>query len=164
MSNKPTYAELEKRVMELEQAEFHRNRVEKALRESETRYRSYFDLGLVGMAITSIDRRWMQFNNRLCDILGYPRVELAQKTWADLTHPDDLPASEALFNRILAGEIDTGSMDKRFIQKAERSSMPSYPFIAFERRTVPFAISCLPSTTSRSKSECKANYLRAKGD
>ncbi|MFH0728825.1 MAG: PAS domain S-box protein, partial [Pseudomonadota bacterium] len=117
MPEKPTYEELEKRVMELEQAEFHRDKIEKVFRHREDLFRSYFDLGLVGMAITSIDKHWVQYNNRLCEILGYPRVELTRKTWAELTHPDDLEADEVQFNRVLAGEINGYSMDKRFIQK-----------------------------------------------
>lgn len=110
-------AELGKRVMELEQAESRFKNIEKALRDREARFRGYFDLGLVGMAITSLDKRWVQFNNRLCEILGYPRVELARKTWAEMTHPEDLEANQILFNRVLAGEINGYTMEKRLIHK-----------------------------------------------
>jgi PAS domain S-box-containing protein len=92
-------------------------RLEESLRESEARYRGYFDLGLIGMAITSVDKGWVQFNDRLCEILQYPREELARMTWAQLTHPDDLAADEAQFERVLRGEIDGYSLEKRFIRK-----------------------------------------------
>ena len=92
-------------------------RLEESLRESEARYRGYFDLGLIGMAITSLDKGWVQFNDRLCEILQYPREELARMTWAQLTHPDDLAADEAQFERVLRGEIDGYSLEKRFIRK-----------------------------------------------
>jgi PAS domain S-box-containing protein len=94
-----------------------RKRAEESLRESEARFRGYFELGQVGMAITSLEKGWVRFNDRLCDILGYPREELSQLTWAELTYPDDLPEDVAQFDRVLRGEIDAYRMEKRFIRK-----------------------------------------------
>ncbi|MCC8998209.1 MAG: diguanylate cyclase, partial [Candidatus Contendobacter sp.] len=88
-----------------------------ALQESEEQFRSYYELGLIGMAITALDKTWVQFNDRLCQILGYSRAELATRTWADFTHPDDLAADVAQFNRVLAGEMDGYTLDKRFIRR-----------------------------------------------
>ena len=88
-----------------------------ALQESEEQFRSYYELGLIGMAITSLTKGWVQFNDRLCQILGYPRTELAVRTWAEITHPDDLAADVTQFNRILAGEMDSYTLDKRFIRQ-----------------------------------------------
>jgi PAS domain S-box-containing protein len=95
----------------------HRYATEKALGVSEERFRRYFELGLIGMAITSPTKGLIEVNDQLCEILGYQRSELLQMTWADLTHPDDLTADVENFNRVLAGEIDGYSMDKRFIRK-----------------------------------------------
>jgi PAS domain S-box-containing protein len=53
----------------------------------------------------------------LCRILGYERSKLLQKTWAEMTHPDDLAADVAQFNRVMAGEIDGYALDKRWIRK-----------------------------------------------
>ena len=55
--------------------------------------------------------------DKMCEILGYERTELLQLTWEELTHPDDLAADLANFERILAAESDGYSMDKRFIRK-----------------------------------------------
>ncbi|MEP0881892.1 PAS domain S-box protein [Trichocoleus sp. ST-U3] len=90
---------------------------EQELRKSEQRFRSYFELPLVGIAISSPDKGWLDANDKLCDIFGYSRQELTQMTWDQLTHPDDLPADVEQFQRILAGEIEAYSMDKRFIRK-----------------------------------------------
>lgn len=90
---------------------------EEALRQNEERFRSYFDLGLIGMATTSPTKGILEVNDKICEILGYDRNELAKRTWAELTHPDDLAADVAQFNRVMAGEIDGYSMDKRFIRK-----------------------------------------------
>jgi len=49
--------------------------------------------------------------------LGYEREELLLITWAVMTHPEDLAADTAHFNRVMAGEIDGYSIDKRWIRK-----------------------------------------------
>ncbi len=97
-----------------------RARAEKELRESEERFRSYFELGLIGMAITSPTKGMLEVNDEICKILGYERDELLKMTWAELTHPDDLAADVANFERVIAGEIDGYKLDKRFIRKDGR--------------------------------------------
>lgn len=83
----------------------------------EEQYHNYFNLGLIGMAVTSLDKGWIDVNDKLCEILGYPREELIELSWAEITHPDDLEMDEAEFERVLSGEIDGYMMDKRFIRK-----------------------------------------------
>ena len=90
-------------------------RTEDSLRKSEARFRAYFERSMVGIAETSPEKGWVEVNDRMCEILGVAREELIRKTWAELTHPDDLAADVAQFNRVLAGEIDGYAMDKRFI-------------------------------------------------
>lgn len=94
-----------------------RRAAEEALRESEARFRSYFELPLVGMATTSIEKGFLSVNERASEILGYTREELMRMSWHDLTHPDDVAADVASFNRLLAGEISTYSLEKRFVRK-----------------------------------------------
>lgn len=85
--------------------------------QSEERFRHYFELGLIGMAITSPTKGILEVNDEICTILGFSRRELLQKTWSDLTHPDDLAVDVVQFNRVLAGEIDGYTLDKRWIRK-----------------------------------------------
>jgi PAS domain S-box-containing protein len=94
-----------------------RARAEAELRQSEERFRRSFTLSLIGMAITSPTKEYVEVNDELCRILGYSRSELLHMTWAELTHPDDLAADVAQFNRVLTGEIDGYTQDKRFIRK-----------------------------------------------
>ncbi|MHB8111352.1 MAG: PAS domain-containing protein, partial [Syntrophorhabdaceae bacterium] len=90
---------------------------EEKLIKSEARFRSYFELPLVGIAITSPEKGWLEINDRLCEMLGYSREELVRMTWSELTHPDDLARDVEQFNRVLAGHIYSYSMDKRFIRR-----------------------------------------------
>ena len=94
-----------------------RKKVEKALRESETRLRTYFNQGLLGMAISSKEKKWIEFNDALCEMSGYSREEFSNKSWAEMTYPDDLDANLVLYKQALAGEIDSYSLEKRFLRK-----------------------------------------------
>jgi len=94
-----------------------RKQAEQNLKSSEERFRRYFELNLIGMAITSLEKGWIYVNERLCEIMGYSQNELTQLTWAEITYPEDLDADVAQFNRVLTGEIDGYTMDKRFIRK-----------------------------------------------
>lgn len=94
-----------------------RNKAEHDQRLSHQRFHSYFDLPLIGIAITSVTKGWVEVNDRICEIMGYSREELITKTWAEMTHPEDLAADVEQFNRVLSGEIENYVMQKRFIRK-----------------------------------------------
>lgn len=94
-----------------------RMRAEEALRESEERFRATFEQAAVGIAHVALDGRWIRFNQKLCDITGYTREELSKLTFQDITYPDDLEADLQYMKRLLAGEIPTYSMEKRYVKK-----------------------------------------------
>lgn len=110
-------AELAKINKQLQEEIANRIKEQEALRQSENRFRSYFELPLIGIAITSPEKCWLQVNDKLCEIFGYSQSELNQMTWEDITHPDDLATSIAHFNLMLTGEIESYSTEKRFIRK-----------------------------------------------
>lgn len=94
-----------------------RRRSEQALRESEARLRSWFQMPIIGICVTSPTKGWLEINDYLCDLLGYTRDELVALTWADLTHPDDLATDTRQFERVMRGEIEGYSLDKRYCRK-----------------------------------------------
>jgi PAS domain S-box-containing protein len=94
-----------------------RYRAERALRESEQRFRSFYDLGLIGMAIAALDQTVLQANDRLCEMLGYSREELLGRSFRDLTHPEDRGLEEADHRGLLAGRLDRYSCEKRYQRK-----------------------------------------------
>lgn len=94
-----------------------RKMVQDRIRTDEERFRAYFDLGLTGMAITSPEKSWVQFNDELCRIFGYSRTELLRLTWVDITHPEDIGADMEQFARIIKGKSEGYALEKRFIRK-----------------------------------------------
>jgi PAS domain S-box-containing protein len=90
---------------------------ERALRESEARFRATFENAAVGIANTAPDGAWLRVNDRLCEILGYPREELLARTFQQVTHPDDLEANLALLGEALGGARDSYALEKRFLHR-----------------------------------------------
>ena len=85
--------------------------------EGEQVFRATFERAVIGIAHFSPGGRWLRVNQRLCDLLGYSRAELAALTAQDLTHPDDRAAAIVHGARLLAGELDAYELDKRFIRR-----------------------------------------------
>src|SRR5215211_3146195 len=92
-----------------------RKRIEDSLREMRDRFRSIFDHAPIGVAMVSLEGRYLQVNRSLCEILGYTEEELQALTWQEITHPDDLAASSAHARRIVEGEFPKYHLDKRFL-------------------------------------------------
>ncbi|MBI5602139.1 MAG: PAS domain S-box protein [Deltaproteobacteria bacterium] len=87
------------------------------LQENEERFRATFEQAAVGIAHVAPDGRWLRVNQKLCEIVGYSRQELLQKTFQDITYPEDLDADLENVRQVLAGEIPTYSMEKRYLRK-----------------------------------------------
>jgi diguanylate cyclase (GGDEF)-like protein/PAS domain S-box-containing protein len=92
-----------------------RKRTEDALREARDRFRGIFENAPIGVAMVTLEGRYLQVNHSLCGILGYSKEELRALTWQEITHPDDLAASKAHARRIVAGEFPRYHLEKRFL-------------------------------------------------
>jgi diguanylate cyclase (GGDEF)-like protein/PAS domain S-box-containing protein len=91
-----------------------RKRTDDALREMRDRFRSIFDHAPIGVAMVSLEGRYLQVNGSLCEILGYTEEELQALTWQEITHPDDLATSSDYARRTVEGEFPKYHLDKRF--------------------------------------------------
>lgn len=92
-------------------------KAEVELHEAELRFRATFEQAAVGIAHVAPDGKWLHVNKKLCEITGYSKEELASLTFQDITFPDDLENDLKLLKKILAGEIETYSIEKRYIRK-----------------------------------------------
>ncbi|HEV2284475.1 MAG TPA: PAS domain S-box protein, partial [Steroidobacteraceae bacterium] len=131
------------------------------LLESEARLRSFFEQPLTGFAITSPDKGWLAVNDRLCAMLGYSRAELLAKTWEQLTHPDDVAANTVQFARMLAGELDSYTLEKRYLRKDGEVIWASIATGCVRKRdgSVDYLCTLLADTTQRRKAQLRVQQL-----
>ena len=85
-------------------------------------YRSIFEQAPIGIAIisgkghaTEAKLGSTNINPMYQKILGRNKEELLNITWPEITHPDDVQADLELFEKFQKGEIQSYSMEKRFI-------------------------------------------------
>jgi PAS domain S-box-containing protein len=89
-----------------------------ALRQSQEQFRATFEQAAVGIAHVDLNGGWLRVNQKLCDIVGYSEAELTGRTFQDITHPDDLEADLAHMRQLLAAEIQTYAIEKRYFHKS----------------------------------------------
>ena len=84
---------------------------------SDTLFQSAFEFAAIGMALVSPEGKWLRVNRSVCKITGYSEAELLARTFQDITHPDDLDQDLEYVRKMLAGEINTYQMEKRYFHK-----------------------------------------------
>jgi PAS domain S-box-containing protein len=90
---------------------------ELALKDSERRFRTVFELAPVGMSMTGADGRFIEVNKAFCEMLGRSAEELAATPYAGITHPEDLGRSEESMRSCLSGDTATARLVKRYLRK-----------------------------------------------
>jgi PAS domain S-box-containing protein len=83
----------------------------------QARYREVFERAAVGMALRSLDARWLQVNRKLCEMLGYTSEELLATSSLLLTPAEERGRAEEYNRRIARGEIDTYQREKRYLRR-----------------------------------------------
>jgi len=94
-----------------------RQQAEAELRDNQDRLRAVFEHAGVGLAYIAPDGRFLQVNQRLCDILGYASYELLTRSFQDVTHPAHVGTDVAQLERLAAGEGDSYATEKRYLRK-----------------------------------------------
>ena len=97
-----------------------RMRSQEALRLAEERFRRAFEEAPIGMAMVGLDGRCLSANHALCEILGYRPEELRGLSFRAITHPEDLSSDREQVRQILAGEIRSYQLVKRYIHQDGR--------------------------------------------
>jgi PAS domain S-box-containing protein len=91
-----------------------------ALRQSEEQFKNAFETAAIGMALISIEGKYLTTNSALCQILGYSESELQALTWQEITYPDDLEVDLNCVRQILSGKIPYYHLEKRYIHKTRQ--------------------------------------------
>ena len=90
---------------------------ERAMRETEERFRVTFNQAAVGMAHVALDGTLLMVNHKLAEIFGYDEEEIFGHRFHEFTHPDDLPANVEKLNSMLAGDYTSYKIEKRYVRK-----------------------------------------------
>lgn len=75
---------------------------------------SVFECAGIGMAVTSLDKRWLRVNDGLCELLGWPAEALVGRPVLEITHPDDAAEDLELRSQLLVGKARRYSREKRY--------------------------------------------------
>jgi diguanylate cyclase (GGDEF)-like protein/PAS domain S-box-containing protein len=90
--------------------------VDPVMRDSGESFRAMFEQAAIGVAQSDFAGNWLFANDRLVDLLGYTREQLLQLRFQDLTHPEDLAADLAQYERLLRGDIPSYTIEQRFLR------------------------------------------------
>jgi PAS domain S-box-containing protein len=136
------------------------------LKESEARFRSYFETSLAGIAITTPDTAWIDVNKTLSEMLGYSKEELLKTKWTDITHPDDLNIDLKEFERVIKGESEGYFLDKRFICKDKTIIWTSLAVRCVRNidGSVKYLISLIIDITERKRTETELIKAKEKAE
>jgi two-component system, cell cycle sensor histidine kinase and response regulator CckA len=101
--NGTLYAEIKNHSEELEQELMERRRIEKALRDSEERYRELVENARDVILTLAPDRTIQSANSSFLALSGWDRARCLNQDITVLIHPDDLPSTAAIFQGVLTG-------------------------------------------------------------
>lgn len=80
-------------------------------------FNAAFEIAVIGMALVDPQGRMVAVNRAFARMLGYGIDEMQNVNFGRITHPDDIDADMAQFDRVLKGEIESYSMEKRYLRK-----------------------------------------------
>ncbi|SDR65024.1 PAS domain-containing hybrid sensor histidine kinase/response regulator [Christiangramia echinicola] len=98
-----------------------RKELEFEAKENAKRFKSAFEYSPNGMGVVSLDGTWLMVNQNLSSMFGYSKEEFMTKTFRELTHLEDLKKDTPQLQSLLNFEIDTYSVEKRFIHKSGKT-------------------------------------------
>ncbi len=97
-----------------------RKEAEIALREKEERFRRiFFDSG-IGMVLCDLQGKFLQVNEKFCEVTGYTESEIMTKSFEDITHPEDLTIEVPQVEKMIRNEMDSYQLEKRYIHKSKQ--------------------------------------------
>ncbi len=109
-----THEQLRQEISERERIAAEAREAERVLREVRERFETAFDNAPIGMALIAMDDRWLQVNDALCRITGHTEEDLKATTLRAMTHPDDIELDIQSVQQLLAGQIPSYQVEKRY--------------------------------------------------
>ena len=94
-----------------------RRAIESSLRASQMRFRATFEQAAVGIADVSATGTFLRVNAKLCEITGYSRAELLDRTYIDLTLEEDRARADEVRLGLLSGAPASHPVELRFTRR-----------------------------------------------
>jgi len=92
-----------------------RKQAERALQESEQKFRRVFEDAATGMVMLTPEGHFLAANRAFCEFVGYEEKELIGKDLQSITHPEDQSISKQAMAQALAGQRGSDSFEKRYL-------------------------------------------------
>jgi PAS domain S-box-containing protein len=120
-----------------------------------------FNQSSVGMALSSLEGKWLRANPGLERLLGYSEQAMLSRTWHAMTHPEDLPRELPLFNALLAGQRQDYRLEKRMIRADGSQCWVQLSVTLCHSRTMaPHLIAVFADLTERKQAEAELLQLQ----
>lgn len=118
-------------------------------------FRATFECAPIGMAHARVTGEFVRVNDALCAMLGYSESELRALTVHEVTHPEDLDATETQYARIRAGDVPGVSFEKRYLRKDGTTIWGNLSLsVAFDHTGAPeYYLAVVEDITARKQSE-----------
>jgi len=125
------------------------------LLEGEQQFQVSLDDAPVGVCYTLPDGRFVRVNEAFCHLVGYTQEELREKTWHEITHPEDLAADQSLAGEILTGRIPNYTLEKRYLRKDGSAVWVNLfgKFVRDEAGEVRYGVGVVVDITERKRAE-----------
>ena len=94
-----------------------RRLAQEALVASEERFRATFEQAPFAIAHFLPGGRWLRVNRCFTGMFGYRMDELSGVGWHELNHPDEIPVRERNIRRLVDGDADTLTREKRYLRR-----------------------------------------------
>ncbi len=94
-----------------------RPRQDASIPDGDALFGSLFEQSAAGVGIVSLDGHFVRANPALCRITGYTEAELQQKTFLELTYPEDVEITSNNRDALVSGEAKSRTYEKRYVHK-----------------------------------------------
>ncbi|MDD4762841.1 MAG: EAL domain-containing protein [Sphaerochaetaceae bacterium] len=120
---KPIYGELLEIRINMHLMLIEESNVKEKLKDRDLLLDAMFTQAPIGISISHKSepvegegKSLFRFNQKFQQITGRSKEDLVRLGWANITHPDDVEEDLRNFRRLKAGDIDSYSMEKRYIR------------------------------------------------
>lgn len=167
---KPSYDDLERKIaaLESELSRYRKAENDEVMHETgskrtinaldnEILFQTTFEQALLGMAHVTPDGVFIKVNKQLCEILGYAKDEIKGKNFAEITYPEDLPLDKKYIEQVLNHEIDSFTIEKRFVHKSGKTIWCELNsnVVRKDDGTIKYAIAAIRNISEYKKTEKK---------